>query len=69
MEPDFNLGFAKESQSNIEDKISDLILKRYQYSNKPSLREWMKWNGAYIYAYGCSLAGIICAILSPLSDM
>lgn len=32
------------------------------------LMEWMSWNGAYIYAYGCLVSGILCAIISPLMN-
>ena len=32
------------------------------------LMEWMSWNGAYIYAYGCLVSGILCAVISPLMN-
>lgn len=68
MEPAFNTGLAKESNADNENHIQ-IDLKRYQPSKRYSLREWMRWNGVYFYAYGCSLGGIICALFSPISDM
>ena len=62
-------GFAKETPIETESKINNKHLARYQSNKQKRLREWCRWNGAYIYAYGCSLAGSICAIYSPLSDM
>lgn len=66
--PSFS-GFAKDSPSEISDNLKERTETRYHGANCNSLREWMCWNGVYIYAYGCSLAGIICALFSPLSNM
>lgn len=62
-------GYAKDSSSEMTKQFRDRISRRYQSIKGNAFAEWMRWNGAYVYAYGCSLAGIICAIVSPLIDM
>ena len=69
MELSSGTDFAKEFPSGISGHLMDHSAMRYQVPKGNSILEWMRWNGAYLYAYGCSLAGIICAIISPLSDM
>ena len=63
-------GFAKtndeldfpEGQIRMEKK------KKWEKTNSP-LIDWMCWNGLYIYAYGCSIAGVLCGLLSPILNM
>ena len=44
--------------------------KKVKWVSKPHpFVEWLRWNGAYVYAYGCSLGGIICGLLSPILNM
>lgn len=62
-------GFAKDSPSEISENLKERTEIRYRRTNCNSLLEWMCWNGVYLYAYGCSLSGIVCALLSPLSNM
>ena len=69
METTSTTGYAKDSSSEMTNQFRDRISRRYQNIKGNAFFEWMRWNGAYIYAYGCSLAGIICAIVSPLIDM
>lgn len=48
------------------------IMQERKYNKKESsslLLDWFRWNGVYLYAYGCSLAGILCAVVSPLLNM
>ena len=51
-----------------EKQIQQEKKARSSFSLYPII-EWCKWNGAYVYAYGCSIAGIICGLLSPLLNM
>ena len=44
------------------EKYLDRKLKRGHFL------EWMSWNGAYVYAYGCLVSGIVCAIISPIMN-
>lgn len=44
------------------EKYLNRKLRRGQFMN------WMSWNGAYVYAYGCLVSGIACAIISPLMN-
>ena len=63
-------GFAKtndeldfpEGQIRMEKK------KKWEKTNSP-LIDWMCWNGVYLYAYGCSIAGVLCGFLSPILNM
>ena len=44
--------------------------RKINKKNTPSfLMNWLRWNGLYIYAYGCSISGVLCAMLSPLLNM
>lgn len=44
--------------------------KQVKWVSQPHpFMEWLRWNGAYVYAYGCSLGGIICGLLSPILNM
>jgi len=48
------------------------IMQERKHNKKESsslLLDWFRWNGVYLYAYGCSLAGILCAVVSPLLNM
>lgn len=53
--------------------FSDESIKQERENNKKESSSlfvnWMRWNGAYVYAYGCSIAGILCAFASPLLNM
>lgn len=51
-----------------EKQIQQEKKARSSFSSYPIL-EWCRWNGAYVYAYGCSIAGIICGLLSPILNM
>ena len=69
MENTSSTGYAKDSSDELTRRFRERISKKYQNIKGYPLIEWFRWNGAYIYAYGCSLGGIICALISPLTDM
>ena len=65
---------ASTHQKSIQPYVfSDEYIEKERKINKkntPSvLMNWLRWNGLYIYAYGCSIAGVLCAMLSPLLNM
>ena len=62
-----------KSVKNPKLDYNDHKIKNEKYLNRKLtfkyFVEWMRWNGVYLYAYGCSLSGIACAILSPLLNL
>lgn len=62
-----------KSVKNPKLDYNDHKIKNEKYLNRKLTFkysvEWMRWNGVYLYAYGCSLSGIACAILSPLLNL